>query len=216
MLSFSLLVVSRLEFPLYYFLYGGTTDRSELVASAWSSYVYVSNYVRPGNEPSLLTWGWSLCVEEHMYLLVPALLWAVFRWLRPGLRGPCLLACAALPLAGRALQYAAEPSLELMQGFYYYSHNRFDPLLLGVAIAYLHVLHEPALRRALRGAGRLVGLAGVLCLALVWVFGGHRDGAFAIVLQFSLLALGAALLILNGVLLDVGARWSRRVRESTQ
>jgi peptidoglycan/LPS O-acetylase OafA/YrhL len=201
-LSFSLLVVSRLEFPLYYFLFGGTTDRAELVSAAWSSYAYVSNYVRPGNEPSLLSWGWSLCVEEHMYLLLPPLLWAAFRWLRPGLRGPLLLACCAAPLLGRALQYVAEPGLELMQGFYYYTHNRVDAMFVGVALAYAHVLHGDALRRAAARAGSLVWIAGLACLALAWTFGGHRDTPFAIVGQFSALALGGALLILNGVALD--------------
>ena len=51
-------------------------------------YAYLSNYIRP----CFIPWGWSLCVEEHFYLVVPLLAAALSRLPRPSWRIAVLLA----------------------------------------------------------------------------------------------------------------------------
>jgi peptidoglycan/LPS O-acetylase OafA/YrhL len=201
-LTFSVLVVTRIDFDLYYFLFG-SLDRDELVRSSWTNYVYLNNYLRPGNEGGVFSWGWSLCVEEHFYLLLPPFLWFLIRSTTPRSQVIGITAALAAPLAGRALQYAVTPDLVLLDGFYYYSHNRFDEIFVGVLIALLYVRYPAWLKSVVRRLGALTWLGGVACIASVWGFAGlQAQGAFAVVGQFFVMAIGTGLLLLNGIHLD--------------
>lgn len=190
-------------FPLLFV----SSSPSQIRAKVWSNFLYVSNYVVPGHRPNLFSWGWSLCVEEHFYLILPPLLWILYR-LPARARLPLLSLGVLLPFAGRALQYLRDPGLDLVgSGFYYYSHNRFDEIFVGVLIAYLHVNHGPWLRRAVQGLGQATWIAGVLLIAAVWAWGGlFARGAFAVVFQFLVMALGSGLLLCNGLYLDNAVR----------
>jgi peptidoglycan/LPS O-acetylase OafA/YrhL len=196
-LTASLLFILPLDIPVFRFLFA-SSDWREVAGASWSNYLYVVNYVAPGSMPSPMSWAWSLCVEEHFYALLPLVLFLVYRVPGVSLR-PTLLALFVLaPLAGRAIQYVADPSLELMRGFYYYSHNRFDELFVGVCIAYLFVTRREVFRRWAERAGSWLWIGGFACAAAVWVFGGlQRGGAFAVVAQFSVMALGTGLLVVN-------------------
>jgi peptidoglycan/LPS O-acetylase OafA/YrhL len=144
-----------------------------------------------------------VCIEEHFYLLLPPILWGLFRLRRERLRMALLVLLALVPLALRALQYQSRPGLLLLEGFYYYSHNRFDELLVGALVAYLYVMHRERLAFEVRAAGPWPGLFGVGLVASVWWAGGlHRSGPFSVVWQFLVLAVGTALVILNGLFLD--------------
>jgi len=204
MLTVSLLFVAPLGLPIFHFLYG-TEDWNLLFRESWSNYFYLVNYVNPGNEPSIMSWGWSLAVEEHFYLILPPVLWLLFRSSSSAVRLWGLIACVLIPLAGRAFQYLRDPSIELMDGFYYYSHNRFDSIFMGVVISYLYVLHFEDLRRFCLRAGSALAATGLACVAIVWIAGGlHRGGLFVIVFQFFIMGLGTSLLVLNGLFLDNG------------
>jgi peptidoglycan/LPS O-acetylase OafA/YrhL len=201
-LTLSLFAVAPFMPGLFPALYG-TDDWSVLLRGAWASYAYVSNYVEAGPGPSLLDWGWSLCIEEHFYLLLPPTLWLLFRVRNLRLRFALLVLVAALPLLVRWVQYQTDPTVRLLDGFYYYSHNRFDELGVGVVIAYLYVLHRDRLRRIVQRFAAVVGPLGLACVASVWVLGGlFREGFFPVVLQFLVMALGAGLVLVNGLFLD--------------
>ena len=204
-LSASLFLIAPLDIPVFRFLY--LTDAWRTVAeAAWSNYLYVVNYVRPGNTPSPMSWAWSLSVEEHFYAFLPPLLYLVYRIRRPGVRPVVIALVGGAPLVGRALQYLADPSIELMKGFYYYSHNRFDEVFVGVMIAYYYVTKREAFRAFAERHRHVLWVAGVACVGTVWVFGGlqGKTGAFAIVAQFTLMALGAGFLVINCLFLDNG------------
>jgi peptidoglycan/LPS O-acetylase OafA/YrhL len=198
-LTLSVFVFSRHQLDTFWILFG-TVDWDVLRDGAWAFYVYLNNYLYPGT--GVMSWSWSLCVEEHFYALLPLLLWILFR--APGRGLPIGLGClVALPVAGRALQYALDPSLRLLDGFYYYSHNRFDELFVGVFIAYFYVHHRDALRRLAERCGAALPWAAALCVAAVCFLGGLREqGQFAVVWQFLLLATGSGLLLVNGLFLD--------------
>lgn len=201
--TISLFIIAPLEIPIFGYLYG-TNDWSDLFRSSWANYFYLVNYVRPGNEPSVLSWAWSLCVEEHFYLILPPALWLLFRFNSGRVRLLGLIALVLLPFLGRAIQYSINPSIHLLDGFYYYSHNRFDEIFVGVLIAYFYVVHHDGLRNLCeRLGGWILGGLGLAGSGLVWVYGGlHKDGMFVIVFQFIVMAVSTGLIVLNGLFLN--------------
>jgi peptidoglycan/LPS O-acetylase OafA/YrhL len=205
-LTLSILLISRHPIGPFYYLFG-SNDWSVLSPTVWTHYIYVNNYLYPGNVPSVFSWGWSLCVEEHFYALLPPLLWLLFRgpkWLPP----IGLVACVLAPLAGRAVQFARDPDLRLLHGFYYFSHNRFDEIFIGVILAYMYVCHFDGFRTLVRRTRGALAWTGAFFIGIVWCFGGlFRTGSFAVVFQFFVLALGSGMLLLNGLFLN---NWATR------
>lgn len=102
--------------------------------------------------------SWSLCVEEHFYLLVPLLVYFV-RY-RPSW---FLVSLALLPIVFRMVESPVEST-----GFGYAitaTHLRADGLLLGFATSYASVYHAHWLERR-RPVFVLGGVLAVGCLAL--------------------------------------------------
>jgi peptidoglycan/LPS O-acetylase OafA/YrhL len=201
-ITVSLFIIAPLNVPAFNFLYM-TSDWQELLNSSWATYLYLINYVRPGNEPSILSWGWSLSVEEHFYLILPPILWLLFKSKSEKIRVLIIISLVAIPFFGRAVQYILNPDIILLDGFYYYSHNRFDQLFVGVAIAYFYVIYKNGLQRLCEKAGSWLGTVGILGGASVWIFGGLLvDNAFTIVFQFLVMALSTGLILLNVLFID--------------
>lgn len=197
-----LVVVGFVKLPPLLFYLFGTTDSSVLRAIAWSNFVYLNNYIQPVHDAAVMTWAWSLCVEEHFYLLLPPVLWAIFRFASKKMRLPLLLGCVLVPFAARMLQFAANPSIALLDGFYYRSHNRFDEIFVGVVIAYLHVVHGEELEAAARRLRHVLWPLGFALAATVWVGGGLlAAGGFAVVGQFLVMSLGTGLVLVNNLYL---------------
>jgi peptidoglycan/LPS O-acetylase OafA/YrhL len=202
-LTLSLLVFSRLE--LFRALSGGAAW-PDLARRSVANYLYFSNYAYGREIPNVFSWGWSLCVEEHFYLLLPAFLAVLFGTVPGRRRGFILAATALLPLAFRAAAFARDPGRLVVDGPYYQSHAHADGLLLGVLIAYAFVHERSALARAVDRAGNGVWLAGLACLASAYAWGGlRRPGFFPFVLQLLALAVGGGLLVVNAVAADNAA-----------
>jgi peptidoglycan/LPS O-acetylase OafA/YrhL len=90
-------------------LFGGGSEPLVLDRS-WQSYLYISNYTYRVGRPSAMPWGWSLCIEEHFYLLLPALLALLFRWTGERKRLAVLIALTLAPAAMRLLAYYRDPA----------------------------------------------------------------------------------------------------------
>lgn len=128
--------------------------------------------------------SWSLCVEEHFYLLIAPLLLLLFRGraLLPG-----LLVVFLIPLVLRQILTGYHPEQ---------THVRFDGCIAGVGLAALSVfaprvwsaLGRVSIPLAAVGAGafglNLMSRAGMNVLAADW-------GPFALALIFGALLLGA-------------------------
>jgi peptidoglycan/LPS O-acetylase OafA/YrhL len=202
-LTLSVFVFARLDG--YQGLYGGAAW-PELVRRSAANYLYLSNYAFGRAVPNAFSWGWSLCVEEHFYLLLPAFLSLLFYFARGRARFAALGAAALLPLAARAAEFARAPGALMIDGPYYESHAHADGLLLGVLIAYAFVFERSALRRAAARAGGALWIAGAACLIAGYVWGGLKQtGFFAFALQLLAYAVGAGLLVVNGLVLDNAA-----------
>jgi len=184
-----------------FFMHG--LDWEAVRASAWANYLYVSNYAVPVGHPNVMAWAWSLCVEEQFYLLFPLVLLLCFRVRSERGRAWLLFAGIVVPIVGRWIQFALDPDIVLMQGFYYHTHNRIDEIFVGVLIAYGFVVWHAGLKRWCERLSHGVWILGLGMILSVWIFGGLQvQGLFAVVFQFQLMALGSGFLILNGLFLD--------------
>jgi peptidoglycan/LPS O-acetylase OafA/YrhL len=154
--------------------------------SLWPNLVHVQNYF---GSPYPHTW--SLSVEEHFYLALPALLLlllrtrAGFRWL-PVTFAVVAMACLAMRVLAVWLRQPI--------GFWTHvtpTHLRFDSLFVGVLLAYLLQV------RGL-GAGSIVRrrwaflAAGIACFAPAVLF--DAESPMLITVGFSILAFGSALI----------------------
>jgi peptidoglycan/LPS O-acetylase OafA/YrhL len=160
-------------FPLYYFmililvLLGG--PRNILVSELF----YLTNYVPGGPKQAVMNWGWSLCVEEHFYLVAPLLLIALgaVRW--PASRLALLLVLWLLGLWLRLDVYLSHigpwsPG-EMFAAMYIKTHTRFDILIAGVAVAYLQFEYGAQLKRLLARPAMAAAFAGLSLLALLFL-----------------------------------------------
>lgn len=166
-------------FPLYYLvltvlaLLPITTalQRSTLF---WE-YAYATNYIVFEHRNLVMPWAWSLCVEEHFYLVVPLVLLLLRRVSSEKRRFGLLFGLWALGGALRVLDGLAhfnprDPDGQFLRLFVR-THDRFDILVIGVAIALAYRNHQarfeallsrPPLRFAL-GTLAMIGLW--LCVA---------------------------------------------------
>jgi peptidoglycan/LPS O-acetylase OafA/YrhL len=134
---------------------------------------YLINFAFLQNYIGRRVWGvtWSLCVEEHFYVLLPLLLIALrgrgksaaaFRWL------PWIcLATAVGCLIARFITAAEVPYSPLASEFP--THLRIDSLMFGVALSFLRHRYPAAFERGVRRLGGWLPLAGVaLLLPAFW------------------------------------------------
>ena len=112
--------------------------------------------------------SWSLCVEEHFYLILPFVLSFIF-WLvkKPSLAvAGFLLALSLVPLW---LRWHYQDITPESFGFYTTAtHLRFDPLILGVGFAYLSIYFNQLVQVFCRMQVMIYVLTVVLLLSYSW------------------------------------------------
>src|SRR5262245_27014673 len=159
------------RFDAWAILYGGVPWRESL-ARSWANYLYVSNYVYGMQYPNPMTWGWSLCVEEHFYLATPLLLSVLFRVTKEPVRWMFLAALALVPMAFRWSMYTHEPGLIPFKWVHPMTHTHADGLVLGVLCAYAVVFHRERVAGWFKRLGSATWVLGLACYAAVMVWGG--------------------------------------------
>ncbi|MEO5559323.1 MAG: acyltransferase, partial [Dokdonella sp.] len=146
--------------------------------------------------------AWSLCVEEHFYLVFPLLAWWLCRRLSVA---RFVGVCAAVILAGIALRSAVwlhDAQMEasrnwFVEDIYYPTWMRLDGLLVGVMLATWHVYRPQLWNRWQQHANALL-LAGCAVFAFaMWLF-RERTGLLANSLGWPVLSLGFGLLVFAG------------------
>ncbi|HSW04374.1 acyltransferase family protein [Aquabacterium sp.] len=146
--------------------------------------------------------AWSLCVEEHFYLVFPLLACLMLRWRS----GPAFGAlCIAVVLAGIGLRAgvwlhddALQPARNwFVEDIYYPTWQRLDGLLAGVILAACKTF-RPASWARLGERANLVLLAGALGMGLsFWLF-RERTGLLANSIGWPVLSVALALLVVAG------------------
>lgn len=166
-------------FPLYYVslavlvaLYPmNATQRANLPFEL----VYLTNYLHVERSTTTMMWGWSLCVEEHFYLVVPFLM-AGLSFVRS--RGGKLVLLALLFSTALVVRLAILFRTPLpwnetafFQDVYIRTHTRYDTLVAGVFLAFVQRQHLETVRAWVAKAWVrwLVALHVVLCLAFLMI-----------------------------------------------
>jgi peptidoglycan/LPS O-acetylase OafA/YrhL len=189
-------------------------------------YAYLTNYKAAGISPavdpfasvgaeaahpqdSIMPWGWSLCVEEHFYVLIPFLFAALRRLRTDRARLAVLVTLWLSAFVIRLVFYLHYPSQ--LSSAYVRTHTRADTLAAGVIVAYVHHRWGDQLTRWLDSPAARAAIA-VPTLGCLWILlnpGIFGDGALASVFLWgtfsSLMYFGFVLFLLNG-----GNGWIRR------
>ena len=146
--------------------------------------------------------AWSLCVEEHFYLLFPALALLLAR--KPSATKFWAM-CIAILLGGIALRAgiwmhddALQPQRAwFVEDIYYPTWNRLDGLLMGVMLATWQAYRPDAWARMAKHAN-VAALLAVAVLALAfWLF-RERTGLLGNSIGWPVLSLALAMLVFAG------------------
>lgn len=171
----------------------------------WQFLTFSMNLVAASPAQSAFSHAWSLCVEEHFYLLFPALAWAMTQ--RPSLRRTVALFTAVVAggMLLRGWLWMSEvnpahvPDNLLGPHYMHYLYNptwaRLDELLAGVALAAVRCYRSEwwIWLQARANAVGVLGTAIVIgCMALFWQ---QRLAFVPNVFGYPLLALGLACLV---------------------
>lgn len=156
-------------------------------ANLWKEYVYLTNYVPPTVNLVVMTWAWSLALEEHFYLAVP-LLMSVLRPMaslraRLWLLGALWLSALLL----RAWTYWSDRPWDndrAVSVLYVQTHLRYDILIAGIATAYIQRYYCARLAEALQSRRVRYALAAPSAIAFALLLGTiglqHRSVAFKV------------------------------------
>jgi peptidoglycan/LPS O-acetylase OafA/YrhL len=169
----------------------------------WQFFTFTVNLV-PDSGRLAFSHAWSLCVEEHFYLLLPPIVWLLARY--PGARRTALFALAVFAggmlLRGWLWQQDVGPYLGVSgaDGFlarfvaliYNPTYARLDGLLVGVMLAAVRAF-RPGWWAWMRQRGSMLMVAGLAILALAMQF--KLDSHAGVVLVFPLVAVGFGCLL---------------------
>jgi peptidoglycan/LPS O-acetylase OafA/YrhL len=170
----------------------------------WKFVTFTLNLFPDWQQGRAYSHAWSLCVEEHFYLLFPLVAWMLAR----RARGAVVVAVAtgltvgALLLRAWLWQHEVAPLLDadnaaaavtrFVETIYNPTYVRLDGLLAGVMLAALRAFRPAAWARLL-GHARLLLIAGLAILACCTRIDGFS--AAGAVFLFPLVALGCACLL---------------------
>ncbi len=171
------------------------------LAPLWQFATFTVNLLIDYEHTPAFSHAWSLCVEEHFYLLFPWL--ALWLTRRPSAARFALL-CATVLLGGIALRAAiwlhgeaADPSRAwFIETLYYPTWTRLDGLLVGVMLATLRVWRPATWARWQASAGGFL-LAGLLLVATALSLFADRTGLAANTVGWPLLSIGLGALVVD-------------------
>ncbi|MDB4945632.1 MAG: acyltransferase 3 [Labilithrix sp.] len=177
--------VSR-TFPAYYVVLTYLALTTALTASQLRhlplEYVYATNFLSLLRNDIIMFWGWSLALEEQFYLTVPILFFVLHRIKGDPLKLTLLLSVWLLALVIRLhvfLHRGPWSDLSLYEALYFRPHTRFDTLVAGIVLAFVHHRFGDRVTAWLKAPFHraLLGMMSLGCLWLLvqpWMFGNQH------------------------------------------
>jgi peptidoglycan/LPS O-acetylase OafA/YrhL len=191
---------------LFYFAIPGFREAPGL-SPAWQFLTFTENFRIDYMNDQAFSHVWSLCVEEHFYLVLPLLILLLMRRPSFGKALSVILGILCFGIAIRTYVYQHQVaifpgddlfSLAYIEKIYYPTHTRLDGLLVGVTLATIKTF-RPAWWQRLISHGYLLLIGGIaLCAGAMWLF-NDRFAFSASVIGFPLLSIGLGLLIASSV-----------------
>lgn len=162
---------------------------SSFIKTFISEALYIQNY-----GPAFWEHTWSLGVEEHFYILLPVLLWAMGakrdREKVPYSKLPYII--AAVCLACLSLRVVTSSSLPYSNKTHVFpTHLRLDSLFIGVGLGYAYHYHREKLRVVLQRYRLHILVTSLACFVPAFYF-SLPESFFLTTLGLTLLAFGSA------------------------
>lgn len=190
------------------------------LSPAWQFLTFTENFRIDYLHDQAFSHFWSLCVEEHFYLVLPVLVLALMRKPRFGKTLALIISILFLGIAIRGFTYLHQLKPMMMAGdrdqfllsyvekIYYPTYTRLDGLLVGVVMAIIKTFRPLWWQRMLE-RGHLLLVSGIAASALaMWLF-RDRFSFSGTLVGFPLLSLGLGLLVIGSV---SPACWLSKVR----
>lgn len=169
----------------------------------WQFPTFTFNLLFDNSENIAFSHAWSLCVEEHFYLVFPILAVALARKPSPW---RFAIPCAAVVLGGLLLRawlwvhmvHPAPGSPAYLRYLYYPTWARLDGLVAGVALAACSVYRPRAMAWMQARATRVLALGIALLAASLVLFDNARSDFWPCVVGYPLLSLAILALVAAG------------------
>lgn len=189
-----------------YFVFPGFHER-EALPPLWKFLTFTQNFGFDIKNFGTFSHVWSLCVEEHFYLLFPLALIVMIRAGAQKSGAWLLLAVLAFGFAARLLSWylLIVPDMgndtfgiTWYKQMYYPTYNRLDGLLAGVAIAALFVFLPKVKERIFRHGNKIL-LLGLLVLTASWFLCEDQKSFGASIFGYPVLSAGYGLLVMAAI-----------------
>jgi peptidoglycan/LPS O-acetylase OafA/YrhL len=118
----------------------------EAMSPLWRYLTFTLNFGLDARTFGTFTHAWSLCVEEHFYLILPAMVLILQRFKTPW---PAIAVATFILIGDMVLRHhiwsvwhvAGDDGVKFFTWFYYPSYTRLDGLLIGVCMAALRLFY---------------------------------------------------------------------------
>ncbi len=175
--------------------------------SLWRFLTFTQNWGLDVATQNSFSHAWSLCIEEQFYLLIPFILYGLFRYNKQQLLVCLLFGLLISGIIFRLYNWNTnvQPFLDagntkimtqkVIETIYYPTLGRIDGLIYGVGIATIFNF-RPKLKAVLTKHGNLILVLGLVVLFVAFKICRHLFSYNNAILGFSLAPLGYALLVL--------------------
>ena len=198
--------------PIYFFMvalyfFVPYFREKEALPPVWKFLTFTQNFRLNNAEFGTFSHAWSLCVEEHFYLLLPLLLlalqgtkflkssyWILIGLFAGGLALRIFLWKYYYPHAG---EYSY-PIANWTENIYYPTYNRLDGLVVGVSVAAFYKFRQASWEKWSR-LGNLSILIGLLILTGAYFFASDMETFSTTVFGFPLIAIGYGFLVMGAI-----------------
>ena len=184
---------------LFYFAIPGFREAPGL-SPAWQFLTFTENFRIDYAHDQAFSHVWSLCVEEHFYLVLPLLILLLMRRPSFGKALGAVLGILCFGIAIRAYIYSHQVqvfpreddafALAYVEKIYFPTHTRLDGLLVGVTLATIKTFRPAWWQRAMsHGYRLLVGGLALCAWAMCFSLTACHSPRPLLVFRFWLLAL---------------------------